>query len=43
VEEKGKDALEMEEEAHETREEKEKNESGQTLILLAFLYTSISN
>jgi len=37
VEEEGAYALEMEEEAHETREEKEENESGQTLVLLAFL------
>jgi len=37
VEEEGAYALEMEEEAHEKGEEKEKDESGQTLILLAFL------
>jgi len=43
MEEEGPYALEMEEEAHEKGEEKEKNESRQALILLAFLYLSISN
>lgn len=43
MEEEGKNALEMEEEAHEKREAKKKNEGRKTLILLAFLYPSISN
>jgi len=43
MEKEGANALEMEEEAHETREEKEKDASRQALILLAFLYPSISN
>jgi hypothetical protein len=33
VEEEGKDALEMEKEAHETREAQKKDEGGQALIL----------
>jgi hypothetical protein len=33
VEEKGKDALEMEEEAHETREAQKKDEGRQALVL----------
>jgi len=33
----------MEEEAHETREAQKKDASRQALILLAFLYPSISN
>jgi len=43
MEEKRPYALEMEEEAHEKREAKKENEGRQTLILLAFLYLSISN
>jgi hypothetical protein len=33
----------MEEEAHEKGEEKEKNESGQALNLVLFLYQLVSN